>query len=300
MSSRTIFGTILAISATVILISQFVNNSATTTENFINYPITIKSETTSHSNNLTGHLPDSTFVSSGHYDPKTVIGAANTVANNNMGMAVQLMQTTNPTQSEQAMFSSFAAAAGKNVEHYSAKKSKSGCQTDNTLEPLDLPISGFTATDVATGSSHELGADGEIGAAFNTSRLMYTTLKRKTCGQADRIRGDLAIAPCPIVSRMAAKPHDTLESGAFAAMFGTYAETPQKTAAMISADTLGMRTTLGGENLSHSVQTQSGAPVLTSKTFIPSSFADMQMSSSNRGVSGNELTGGISGYSSFV
>lgn len=191
MSSRTIFGTILAISATVILISQFLNNSATTTETFINYP-------------LKGHLHNEAFVSSGRCEPKTVIGAT-----------VRLM-SPDTTQSEQEIFSSFAEAAGKKVEHPSAKKSKSGCQTNNALESLDLPISGFTST----GSSPGFGDDEEIGAAYNASRLMYSTLKRKSCGPSDMIRGDLKIKKKPIVSIVSGKESD-LEAGALAHL-GSY------------------------------------------------------------------------------
>ena len=303
MSSGKIIATLVGISTAVFLISQLMNKSSVaTTENFINgYPLTITAQTTSHptsSNDLTGHLPQTAFFSTGNYDPKTVIGATNMVANQDMGMAVQIMQNPNPTQSEQAMFSSFAAAAGNNVENYSTKKTKSGCQTDNALEPLDLPITGFTASEIPTGTSQELGANGDIAAAFNTTRLMYTTLKRPQCG-VDMIRGDLPIAKCPIPSMPAAGPHDSLHSGAFTALFGTYNETPQKTAAMISASSLGMRTALGGANLSTSVQESSSAPVLTQNTFIPSSFEAMQMKSAARGSSGNELTGGIAGYTSF-
>lgn len=302
MSSGKIIASILAISATLVFISQtLMNNSESTTENFValGYPLTIRKDTTeTPTNSLVGHLPDTAFFSNGHYETKSVMGSINNVANQDMGMAVQLSQVTNPTQSDKAMFSSFAAAAGNNVESYTAKQSSSGCTSTNALEPVELPVSGFTASEVPTGMSQELGADGNIQAAFNTTRLMYTTLKRPQCG-VDRIRGDLAIAPCPIVSRMAAKPADTLESGAFAALFGSYAEEPQKTAALISADTMGMRTALGGANQVHEVQNAGNGPILTSNTFIPTAYEKMEMMSSNRGSSGNSLTGQIKGYTSF-
>ena len=240
MSSRTIFGTILAISATVILISQFVNNSSVKTNE--NFTLGYRLGTTAN--------PEVSLSHSNNCMPVTLSGEAT-----HMGTNVQLMQSENCKKTEQDMFSSFADSAGKNSTSHSVEKSE--CESANPLETLPLPITGFESTEIGSNDDNSV---------IIPSRLYYTTLKRKTCGQGDKIRGDLNIKPCPQISVMAAKPCDSLEAGAFAAMFGTHADTAQSTAKLISNDTGGAYTTIGGGNLDQALQTNFGSPA-SSDTF---------------------------------
>ena len=103
---------------------------------------------------------------------------------------------------------------------------------------------------------------------------MYSTLHRARCpGTVDYIRGDLAIVPCAQQSQPAARPGDTLVSGAFAALGGPFNTSMQETAALISADSAGAIEALGGTNLANSVMNVNPAPVLTSNTFLSTSAA---------------------------
>jgi len=100
------------------------------------------------------------------------------------------------------------------------------------------------------------GVGGMPQSAYMTQRLIYSTLKRREYAQGDPIRGDLAIAPAPQLSKPAAGPTGSLRTGAFAAMFGINAAGPstaEQTAALVSAGRLGAYTTGGGENLADAV-----------------------------------------------
>ena len=201
MSSRTIFGTILAISATVILISQFVNNSSVKTNE--NFTLGYRLGTTAN--------PEVSLSHSNNCMPVTLSGEAT-----HMGTNVQLMQSENCKKTEQDMFSSFADSAGKNSTSHSVEKSE--CESANPLETLPLPITGFESTEIGSNDDNSV---------IIPSRLYYTTLKRKTC---------------------------------------THADTAQSTAKLISNDTGGAYTTIGGGNLDQALQTNFGSPA-SSDTF---------------------------------
>ena len=63
--------------------------------------------------------------------------------------------------------------------------------------------------------------EGNVGASFNTTRMVYSTLSRAQCpGTRDLIRGDLPIQACGQYMQTAARAADTLSTGAMAAMFG--------------------------------------------------------------------------------
>ena len=83
-------------------------------------------------------------------------------------------------------------------------------------------------------------------------RLVYSTLTARSLPgyDVDMIRGDLPIPKGGQYSAPAGTAADTLEAGAFAAMFGLEARTAQQTTALILADQAGTRPTLGGADIS--------------------------------------------------
>ena len=94
------------------------------------------------------------------------------------------------------------------------------------------------------------GPDGNPMNIQIADRLVYSTLTRARCpGTVDMIRGDLPIPKGGQYSAPAGNAADTLEAGAFAAMFGLEARTAQQTTALILADQAGTRPTLAGADI---------------------------------------------------
>ena len=140
---------------------------------------------------------------------------------------------------------------------------------------------------------------------------MYSTAKRARCaGTVDFIRGDLAIAPCPIASMPAARPYDTLEAGAFGALFGLDGSSAKSTIALISdSKAKGGFSALAGADMADLVQQAAdegslGQQVLTQGTFASTSaqaLLDTESTTSNA-VGTNSASGDLtvySGYSDF-
>jgi len=135
-----------------------------------------------------------------------------------------------------------------------------------------------------------------IGAEFATDRLVYSTLARARCpGTVDFIRGDLPIVACGQYMQTAARPSDSLFSGAMAAIGGIRNDTSMATSALISADSSnGGTVALSGMDLSQLVQQPTGPPPVTEATFAPSSAALVAERASvlqNMNVSGNRRSG---------
>lgn len=111
------------------------------------------------------------------------------------------------------------------------------------------PAIGLTDT-LPVGNMAVPGPDGAPMDVQIADRLIYSTLSRKRCaGTVDMIRGDLPIPKGGQYSAPAGNPADTLESGAFAAMFGLDARSAQQTTALILQSQAGTRATLAGADI---------------------------------------------------
>lgn len=129
------------------------------------------------------------------------------------------------------------------------------------------PATSLTET-LPVGNMSIPGPDGAPMNVQIADRLVYSTLTRARCpGTVDMIRGDLPIPKGGQYSAPAGSPADTLEAGAFAAMFGLEARTAQQTTALILANQAGTRPTLGGADITEltleAARTGSQGPVLT-------------------------------------
>ncbi len=171
-------------------------------------------------------------------------------------------------------------------------------------EGSSLPASHMDAYELPGGSLNTMDSAGNPQSYYMTDRLMYSTLKRARCsGVADMIRGDLPVVKGGIVMTTAARPGDTLETGAFNAMHGAFATTPQATSALVAADAGSVRTALGGGDLTHAVLGDSPEPVLTANTFVPSAAAQIATNmATQKGMLGNVPAGDVTlvtGYTSY-
>ena len=167
-----------------------------------------------------------------------------------------------------------------------------------------LPASHADAYELSGGTLNTMDSAGNPQSFYMTERLMYSTLKRARCpGVADMIRGDLAIVPQGQVMQSAARPADTLETGAFGALFGAFGTGAQATSALVSADAGAVRTALGGANLSEAVLTEDPEPVLTANTFVPSAAKLLATNmATQKGMLGNTPAGDVTlvtGYTSY-
>ena len=186
-----------------------------------------------------------------------------------------------------------------------------GGQQANALGPdfspyegSSLPSTHMDAYEMPGGTLNTMDSAGNPQSFYMTERLMYSTLNRARCsGTTDMIRGDLAIVPQGQYMQCAGTPADTLQTGAFNAMFGAFASTPQATAALVSADSGSVRTALGGGNLSDAVLYDSPEPILTSSTFVPSAAAQLSTNmATQKGMLGNVSSGDVTlvtGYTSY-
>ena len=182
----------------------------------------------------------------------------------------------------------------------------------HALNRVELPTDGFTGSELPAAGFSVTNADGTMSSHYSVDRLMYSTAKRARCrGQVDFIRGDLAIAPCPIAMMPAAKPYDTLEAGAFGALFGTSGQSVQDTIALISdSKARGGFSTLAGADMAELVEQDAmngtlGVPVLTQATFATTSanaLMDAQRTSTDNAVGSSTQSGDVTvytGYSDF-
>ena len=236
-----------------------------------------------------------------HLEPTTVMSTGTNFKGNMLGNAGANMQATvNGAINTQTAFDNFESASGvvngiqrENYEH--KQKGCGGCgnspcncasgnngygqqntppadYTPFEMTTPELPTTGMTAYELPAGNGEVMDAQGEIMSVICRSRMMYSTQKRFGYGQSDMIRGDIPVFGCQPVSKTAARAADTLNAGAFGAMFGLNNETAQSTAAIITQDSGGSRATLGGIDLAEAVATSDyGGPILTNKSFLSSS-----------------------------
>ena len=174
----------------------------------------------------------------------------------------------------------------------------------STFEGSSLPASHMDAYELPGGSLNTMDSAGNPQSYYMTDRLMYSTLKRARCpGVADMIRGDIPVVKGGQIMTTAARPADTLETGAFNAMHGAFATTPQATSALVAADAGSVRTALGGGDLTHAVLGDSPEPVLTANTFVPSAAAQIATNmATQKGMLGNVPAGDVTlvtGYTSY-
>ena len=180
----------------------------------------------------------------------------------------------------------------------------------HALNRVELPTDGFTGSELPAAGFSVTNADGTMSSHYSVDRLMYSTSKRARCnGAVDYIRGDLAIAPCPIAMMPAAKPYDTLEAGAFGALFGTSGQSVQDTIALISdSKARGGFSTLAGADMAELVEQDAmngtlGVPVLTQATFATTSanaLMDAQRTSTDNAVGSSTQSGDVTVYSGYT
>ena len=285
---------------------------------------------------LTTNLPNDVFFGNAQYKMNDthngMMGAAN------YGATVQALM--NQSSSPHQTFRNFEAAAGviegyhdggKHHKHHKLhmipQSSPFGCGPEGTvngpyganslgsdfhaLNKVDLPTDGFTSSDLPAPNFSVTNADGTMSSHYSVDRLMYSTAKRARCaGTVDFIRGDLAIAPCPIASMPAARPYDTLEAGAFGALFGLDGSSAKSTIALISdSKAKGGFSALAGADMADLVQQAAdegslGQQVLTQGTFASTSAQALlnTESTTSNAVGTNSASGDLtvySGYSDF-
>ena len=148
-----------------------------------------------------------------------------------------------------------------------------------------------------------LDAPGGVSAMM-TDRLVYSTLARARCpGTTDFIRGDLPIVACGQYMQTAARPADSLQTGAMAALFGLQGTEANQTSALVSQDaSLGALTALSGMDLAHLVEQGPDPPAITKATFASTSaelmanrLANMDVARGTR-VGSNSINGDASAY----
>ena len=296
---------------------------------------------------LTTELPDDVFFGNAQWQLNNTHKGMTAAAN----YGAQTQALLNPGSTPQATFRNFEAAAGviegyhddggkrhgQHGQHKSKKlqliptSSPFGCGPDGTvngpygaanslgsdfhaLNTVDLPTDGFTGSELPAPTFSVTNADGTMNSHYSVDRMMYSTARRSRCaGQVDFIRGDLAIAPCPIASMPAARAYDTLEAGAFGCLFGLDGSSAKSTIALIADSKAGSGfTALAGADMADLVQQAAdegtlGQQVLTQGTFAPTSAKSMvdlldTESTTPNAVGTNTASGDLvvyTGYSDF-
>ena len=158
---------------------------------------------------------------------------------------------------------------------------RKGCGCGTQLNALpSMAIDSIATNEIPLGAATVNFADGEVLDVYANQRLMYSTLSRARCpGTVDMIRGDLPITPCAQLMMPAARPADTLATGAFAAMFGTDARGAGETAALVAADQGFVQSAYGGMDLGYlATENQrlgltNAEPPINTSTFLSSSAA---------------------------
>ena len=301
---------------------------------------------------LTTNLPNDVFFGNAQYQPnnthKGMMGAANYGAT----VQALMNQSSSPQQTFRNFEAAAGVIEGyhdsgkhhkqrkqrKHPGHHKSQKmhlipqsSPFGCGPEGTvngpygaanslgsdfhaLNKVDLPTDGFTGSELPAPNFSVTNADGTMSSHYSVDRLMYSTAKRARCaGTVDFIRGDLAIAPCPIASMPAARAYDTLEAGAFGALFGLDGSSAKSTIALISdSKAKGGFTALAGADMADLVQQAAdegtlGQQVLTQGTFANTSALSMvnlldTESTTSNAVGTNTASGDLTvytGYSDF-
>jgi hypothetical protein len=128
-----------------------------------------------------------------------------------------------------------------------------GSMIVNSANPsLLAPVLSGTAMGI-TGS--QLAADaGENPVIFD--RFITANLNSRLRSQGDKIRGDLAIAPCNSGwFQVSANPALDLEPGALAVLGGTFNEQGQAVASLVNMASGGVRTAISGVDMTTSINT---------------------------------------------
>ena len=128
-----------------------------------------------------------------------------------------------------------------------------GSMMVNTANPsLLAPVLSGTAMGI---SGSQLAADaGENPVIFD--RFITANLNSRLRSQGDKIRGDLAIAPCNSGwFQVSANPSLDLEPGALAVLGGTFNEQGQSVASLVSMSSGGARTAISGVDMTTSINT---------------------------------------------
>ena len=128
-----------------------------------------------------------------------------------------------------------------------------GSMVVNSANPsLLAPVLSGTAMGI-TGS--QLAADaGENPVIFD--RFITANLNSRLRSQGDKIRGDLAIAPCNSGwFQVSANPALDLEPGALAVLGGTFNEQGQSVASLVNMASGGARTAISGVDMTTSINT---------------------------------------------
>lgn len=323
------------------------SKSSPVVENWTNVALRPNMHTVSYSKSggksLLSDLPDSVFFQpTPSMQPKTVIGATNMMANS-IGSAGPRMALAGPGLGVQAglnstPFENFEQAANI-AEHYTShgshkgghmhqKSSPAGCGPAGTIAAgygrSNLVGADFDALSGPNGQSKDsmlessgtsftselpvASMDGNVGAAFMTDRMVYSTLQRARCpGTVDMIRGDLAITPCGQYMQTSARPADSLSTGAMAAMFGigNGSGGANDTIRLVSMDAAnGGLSALSGMNVTDLVE--QGAPpssvnastfASTSANMVADAYANLNQSGS-RMAGANPTNGDVAGMSS--
>ena len=128
-----------------------------------------------------------------------------------------------------------------------------GSMMVNTANPsLLAPVLSGTAMGI---SGSQLAADaGENPVIFD--RFITANLNSRLRSQGDKIRGDLAIAPCNSGwFQVSANPSLDLEPGALAVLGGTFNEQGQSVASLVNMSSGGARTAMSGVDMTTSINT---------------------------------------------
>ena len=328
MFTGKILTTMVAITTAVILLSQLNASSDIISdiyEPYVNHAMTIKEVTTcgkkckaknkKSGKKLTGHYPDSLFVSSYQLEPATVMGTGTVFqGNTESALSIQAMVNGQNPSSVSTAFANFETASGVVDEGYRENfdltSSGSGCANGCTASPcgcdsgnngygqqnlmkpdynalgtsdIALPMAGMTAYDLPAEDGDIMNAQGEIESVHCTSRLMYSTQTRYGSGSAvtDMIRGDIPICGSQPQSQTAASASDSLSTGAMFVLGGMDNNTSQLAAAQITASSGGSRTALGGVDAAYHVATDDRSPGCQSGQFCGLTGKDFLSTSAN-------------------
>jgi hypothetical protein len=128
-----------------------------------------------------------------------------------------------------------------------------GSMVVNSANPsLLAPVLSGTAMGI---SGSDLAADaGENPVIFD--RFITANINSRLRSQGDKIRGDLAIAPCNSGwFQVSANPSLDLEPGALAVLGGTFNEQGQSIASIVNMSSGGARTAISGVDMTTSINT---------------------------------------------
>tara|TARA_B110000285_G_scaffold7174_1_gene7405 strand:- start:929 stop:1924 length:996 start_codon:yes stop_codon:yes gene_type:complete len=194
------------------------------------------------------------------YNPTTPFTASRNTAQTALGYGSKLKEGFcggGAAPSGMHMMSDGSMMAGNTHEGFnmsgSAPIGLDGSMVVNSANPsLLAPVLSGTAMGI-TGS--QLAADaGENPVIFD--RFITANLNSRLRSQGDKIRGDLAIAPCNSGwFQVSANPALDLEPGALAVLGGTFNEQGQSVASLVNMASGGARTAISGVDMTTSINT---------------------------------------------